>query len=328
MGRVIDLEHHFGRGGQSQTDGGGKKPIGVERGWGKDGKIYFRTIMKTSPVEAHLQFMDEAGIDIAVVTSNTFTPNLDRVKEVNDSNAKIINDNPKRFVGFAAAAPLAGKPGLDEIERAVKNLGMKGVQISTVVEGRHLDSNDLWPFYEKVSELGVPIDVHITDNPPGFDALHAPYALYYVLTRELDMCATVMRVCLGGILEDFPDLKFIMNHFGGGISAVKDRFDAYIKMMGYPTFYRDKRLISKPYTDYFDKLYFNMAGREGGMASVNCALTNINPKKLLFATDWPLNYTNNNKLAKQFIDDIKKLPLPKADIDGMLGENVAKLIGI
>ena len=66
-----------------------------------------------------------------------------------------------------------------------------------------------------------------TAEPPGFDSLHAPYALYYVAARELDMIAATLRVCFGGVLEDFPDLKLIMNHFGGGVSSVIERFDAY-----------------------------------------------------------------------------------------------------
>jgi len=76
---------------------------------------------------------------------------------------------------------------------------------------------------------------------------------------------------------------------------------SYADHPSWPDFYLGKRLISKPWREYFNKLYFNMAGREVEMAAVKCALTTINPRKL---------------------------DLPKEDIDAMLGGNAAKLLGI
>jgi len=189
----------------------------------------------------------------------------------------------------------------------------------------------MWPFYEKVSELGIPVDVHISNRPAGFDALKAPYALYYVMAREFDMAASVLRVCLGGVLEDFPDLVLIMNHFGGGVSSVIERLDAYTGYAdgaGWNDFYFDKRLISKPWREYFDKLYFNMAGRELGIETVKCALTNISPRKLMFATDWPWNFDYKPEKVRQYVAEIRKLDLPEEDIEAMLGGNIAGVLGM
>jgi len=206
---------------------------------------------------------------------------------------------------------------------------MKGVQINARIEGRTLDSRTLWPFYEKVSELGVPIDVHIATEAPGLDAFHAPWGLYYVMMREYDISATVFRLCFGGVLEDFPNLVFIINHFGGGVSAVKDRMDYYVEMCGANFWLNpDTPLITRPWNEYFDKLYFNMAGRGPNMASVKCALTNISPRKLMFGTDWPPNYENDPQGAKGYIEEIRKLDLSKDDIEAILGGNAAKLLGI
>jgi predicted TIM-barrel fold metal-dependent hydrolase len=150
------------------------------------------------------------------------------------------------------------------------------------------------------------------------------------MARELDMITETLRLCLGGVLEDFPDLKFIMNHFGGGVSAVMERLDAYLGFVGpgCPSLYREKDLISKPWREYFDKLYFNMAGREGGMAAVKCALTTIRPERLMFGTDWPFNYDHNPQAARDYIQNIKQLGLPEADIKAMLGGTAARLLRI
>ena len=325
---IIDVENHLCMIEQVEK---GKSQSGVicQRYWDSSGKVRIRKFQDASNLEKYLQFMDEAGIDMAVL-SNNLNGGLDEMKTWNDFCAKIVRENPKRLAGFACVPPLGGKAALDEIERAVKVLGLKGVHIYTRIDGHMLDSRELWPFYDKVSQLGIPIDVHVTTSPEGFDALHSAYPLYYVMARELDMCVTTLRICLGGVLEDFPDLAFIMNHFGGGVSSIIERLDSYMSYVGpgWPDFYFEKRLISKPWRDYFAKLYFSMAGREVGVESVKCALTNISPKKLLFATDWPYNFDYRPGDVKRYVEEISKLDLAKDDIEGMLGGNAAKLLGL
>ena len=94
------------------------------------------------------------------------------------------------------------------------------------------------------------------------------------------------------------------------------------------SFYPGKPLISKPWREYFNKLYFSIAGREIGVASLKCALTTISPKKIMFATDWPWNFEDNPQDAKKWVEEIRKLGLSKSDTEGILGGNAAKLLGI
>lgn len=325
---IVDVEHHLMLEERTKK---GRSASGrvVERYRDEGGEIRLRMFEAASSVESHIRFMDEAGIDVAVLSVNPELP-LESCRKWNDICAEAIRKYPDRLRGFAAMAPLAGKAALVELERAIKELGLSGVHIYSRTDGHTLDEKVYWPFYEKVSELGVPIDVHIMHAPPGFDALHAPYPLYYIMAREFDLCATVLRICLGGVLEDFPDMTFIINHFGGGVSAVLERVDAYLGYTGegWPYFYPGKPLISKPWREYFNKLYFNMAGREHGMETVECALTNIRPDRMLFATDWPFNYDNDPQGVKAYVEDIRKLDLPAEAIKGVLGANAASLLGI
>jgi predicted TIM-barrel fold metal-dependent hydrolase len=71
-----------------------------------------------------------------------------------------------------------------------------------------------------------------------------------------------------------------------------------------------------------------MAGRGAGMAAIKCALTNISPRKMLFATDWPLNYDYYPQVLRKHIEDIRKLDLSTDDIEAMLGGNAAELYGL
>jgi predicted TIM-barrel fold metal-dependent hydrolase len=325
---IIDVEHHAAA-EELLEKGTSQSGMFCERYWDKDGKMKVLSYIESSRVEERLQFMDEAGIDVAVLSTNPLK-NLEQAVRWNNHCARMVMQAPKRLAGLASVPPLGGKPALKELERAIKDLGMKGVHIHTRNEGLHLDSREMWPFYEKAAGLGIPIDVHVTLDPSGYEAAMAPYALHYVIARELDMLTETFRLCLGGVLEDFPDLVFVMNHFGSGISAIMERMDAYMDFVGpgCPSLYQGKSLINRPWREYFNRLYFNMAGREGGMAAVKCALTTISPRKLMFGSDWPFNYDHNPQKARRFIEDIKKLDLPQDEIEAMLGGTAAKIFNI
>lgn len=326
---IIDMEHHTATFDKLQK---GKSESGkvCERYWDmSDRKMKIRSFEAVGYADSHIEFMDKVGIDVAMLTTNPID-GIDGCRRWHEFCAGMVSEYPDRLVGYATISPFGGKEAFDELDRAVNELGMKGVHIWTHNEGRSLDSREMWPFYEKVAEMGIPIDVHVTLDPPGLDGLLTSYALSYVMARELDMIQSTLRVCLGGVLEDFPDLIMIMNHFGGGVSSMMERLDAYMGYVGpgCPSLYLDEPLITKPWREYFNKLYFNMAGREVGMAAVRSALTTISPRKLMFGTDWPFNYDHNEEEAKRYISEIRALDIPEEDIEAMLGGNAAALLGL
>ena len=326
---IIDFENHIYLPEQVVSEKSESGKI-TERHWEEKGKLRIRIFEDASNVDRYLQFMDDAGIDMAVLTANSFTGGLEQMKRWNNFCAEVVKGHPSRFVGFACVPPLGGKPALEELERVVKELGMKGVHIWTRSDGHHLDDREMWPFYEKVTELNLPVDVHVTLEPSGLEAMESSYGLYYVLAREFDMAIATLRVCLGGVLEDFPDLVLIINHFGGGVSSVIERLESYMEYLGsgWDSFYLGKSLISRPWKDYWDKLYFNIAGREMGIASVKCALSNIKPERLVFGTDWPFNYDYRPQAVKDYAEEIKKLDLPAGSAEAILGGTAAKILGL
>ncbi|OGA13326.1 MAG: hypothetical protein A3H32_10015 [Betaproteobacteria bacterium RIFCSPLOWO2_02_FULL_63_19] len=323
---VIDLEHHLEPREVWEMRGG--KPGQLVMQHAPDGTPLRPLDDSTHDIDLHLKYMDIAGIDMAVL-SGTEAENLEVAKKFNDHFAAVVKQHPKRFAAMAVTLPLGGRQALDELERAVKQLGLKGVLITAQIHGEAVDSRKLWPFYERVCKLDVPVFVHPSIKVEGFDACKAPYDLFRTIGREFDLSLATFRFCAGGVLQEFPDLKVIMAHFGGGYSSVKERMDRYIRFMG-AKFWNGKPLISEPYYEnyqkYFDRLYFNMAGREIGVETTRCALTNISSKKLMFGTDYPPNFINDGEGMRKWIEEIRKLPLDAKVIEGMLGGNAAELL--
>jgi predicted TIM-barrel fold metal-dependent hydrolase len=203
-------------------------------------------------------------------------------------------------------------------------LGLKGVTISSQVNGLSLDAKEFTPFYDLMNRLRTPIFVHPALSPKGY-ALMQDYMLPVILTREFDLGVAVTRLIAGGVLERYPELQFIFAHFGGGLAGYKERISR--------SSYRFK--LPSSFDDYFNRLYFDMAGFEGSPIALRCALEGIKPERLVFATDYPQNFNNSDPKQgksvdgiKEYISEIRSLPLDKSSIDAMLGGTAAKLLKI
>ena len=327
---IIDWQHHFtpsevvlkDRG--SQTDSSG--PV-----YNAQRRVLTHVRPEVYQIGAHIQFMDQAGIDMAVLSSPE-CHSLEDCIVANDALGEIMRKYPGRFTGLARCIPSLGPESLKEMVRAVKKIGLKGVCIDAQIEGLELDATEFNPFYETVSELNVPVFIHIAGTRIGYDAFKTTYNLEVTLgTMVLDMHA-VLRLILGGVLTRFPLIQFVISHAGGGITASLERVLRYVDAWG-KGFWADlggTPPFDKPFSENFmkclNRLYFDIAGYEGGMNAVKCALMYIAPEKLLFATDYPYNFTNLPDKANKYIENINRLDLPSHTKQLILGGNAAALL--
>jgi len=114
---VIDFEHHI----STEESFRSRNGVDGQMAWGVDEMGRGRGLVREEiyRIDQHIDFMDGAGIDMAVLTS--FPGRVHEIKAISELYAKLMNDYPDRFIGFAPVAPLDGKKGLDEMEWAIKN---------------------------------------------------------------------------------------------------------------------------------------------------------------------------------------------------------------
>ena len=318
---VIDFQHHY-----VPVELAKKRGLYAEETtYLKEGGLRATTMHKRLyDLDLQLREMSEAGIDVSVLSCLLdWSAPMDECRLINDDLAKVQANYPGKFVGLAQAPVLEGQEAIQEIDRAVRNLGLKGITITSQTKGVSLDAPKLYDLYEKICELDVPIFVHPALAPVGYDLLQ-DYDLPRVLGREVDLTVATTRLIAGGVLDRFPDLKLVIAHFGGGIAAVKDRLLAKGYRFG---------TLKRPFADYFDMLYFDLAGFEGGLAALHCALQGIRPERLLFASDYPQDFTGVNtdtgrgmKELKAYIDAVRALALSDATKEAILGRTAAQLL--
>ncbi len=275
-------------------------------------------------LDLQLEDMDQGGVDLSVLSCLLgWSAPLKECRFINDDLAKVEKKYPGRFVGLAQAPIWQGSPAIEELRRAIEDLGLRGVTITSQVNGLSLDAPELYGFYELVCALDVPVFVHPALVPTGYDHLK-DYDLPRVLGREVDLTVATTRLIAGGVFDRYPDLKIVIAHFGGGIAAIKDRLVGKSYRFGS---------LKKPFGAYYEMVYFDMAGFEGGLTALHCALQGIQPERLLFASDYPQDFTGVNsdtgkgmKELRKYIEDIRQLPLNEQHKEALLGGTAAKLL--
>ena len=180
--------------------------------------------------EGRIKKMDEAGIDVAVLSLSApgieqFEPRAatEMARAANDELAQAIDKHPDRFRGFAALSARDTDAAVVEFERCVKELGFVGWNTHSNLGDSYLDEKRYWPLLAKAEELAAPIYIH-PDLPiiPQFRSygfgLAGP-AYGYGAETALAM----MRLVIGGVFDAFPKLKIILGHYGEGLPFMMDR---------------------------------------------------------------------------------------------------------
>jgi len=318
---VIDFQRHYVPVELAKKKGlYSEKTSYLEQGGRRSTTMHVRLF----DLDLQLKEMTEAGVDVSVLSCLLgWDAPLDECRWINDDLARIQAKYRGSFIGLAQAPALSGREAAEEIDRAVRNLGLKGVTITSQIKGESLDSPKLDGFYEKVCELDVPIFVHPALAPVGYDLLQ-DYDLPRVLGREVDLTVATTRLIAGGVLDRFPNIKLVLGHFGGGIAAVKDRLVAKGYRFG---------TLKRSFAEYFDMLYFDLAGFEGGMPALHCALQGIRPERLVFASDYPQDFTGVNtdtgkgmQELRDYIAAVQNLPLSDANKKAILADTAKSLL--
>jgi len=312
-----------------------EEAIAVAKTGGSSG---FSGIPGARGIEGTLRFMEDAGVDMTVLTMSAVSfLGLNVCKAINDGYAKIMREYPRKFVLCGQVPLQQGQDVADEIDRCISELGLNGISLVSSFPEVTLDSPELWPLYEKINELNVPIIVHPTVRVPLWGGTDK-YQMGSTVAREYDMAKAVIEV-MYGVLKDFPELKFLMSHYGGGMPALKARIRAWFEPEGWDIAdeFRnraktprelDELGLARAFDELFDKLYFDMAGSgEGWMPMIKVGLLTIRTDRTCFGTDYPFEVHNAEDI-RSFIDNIKQLDIPDAEKRLMLGENIKHLFQI
>jgi aminocarboxymuconate-semialdehyde decarboxylase len=208
--------------------------------------------------DARLAEMDAMGIDMQLImpppNQCTYAVPLDiavkAARMVNDGLAQYVAKKPDRFVALGTVPLTDGAEAASELERCMRSLGMKGVEILTNVAGHELSEPQYAPFWSKAEELGALVVIH----PNGFTEGKRLTRFYFsnVIGNPLETTIALHYLIFDGVLERHPNLKILAVHGGGYLPAYCGRIDH-----AWGARSDSHANLLQPPTSYLRKIYFD-----------------------------------------------------------------------
>jgi len=264
--------------------------------------------------------MRKCGVDAQVITLTT--PGVDREEPkrgarlamlTNDAYGDIMERFPDKFVALATL-PMQDPPAAaEELERAVKERGLRGVMIFSNVAGKPLDRREFIQVYERAVKLDVPIFVHPTSpiNASGME----DYRLVPIMGFGVDTSLAILRLVLSGVLEKLPRLKLVATHTGGVFPYLRGRIAA-----AYEAYPETRKRISKPPAEYFKRIWLDTVCYDTDVLASSLAFWG--PEKLLVGSDYPHQIGD----LENCVGRVRKLRIGAEQKAEILGDNAAKLL--
>ncbi len=333
---IIDVHNHYLPPEVFERLGGGQ----MTNARYNDGRsMEFVFYHKLYELDTHLRDMDEGGIDMAVFGMAQWNlKGLEICRAVNDGMAKAVRAHPDRILACAQVPVVDGPDAaVSEVHRGIEDLGLHAVALLSSNLDISLSDERMFPIYEAVLKLGVPIVIHPSLLPLGAES---EYSIGRTLARAYDISKAGLRI-MYEVHKRYPDLKFILPHFGGVLPFMKGRINGFFEPppelgIQFPKEIavlhktpRERELLGivEPFEAIFGKLYMDTAGHGGYLPPMHCAVETVRHDRILFGSDYPMEVHEGIDL-KIFVESIKGLDLPRTEIEAILGGTAAKLFGV
>jgi len=249
------------------------------------GARFFGIQPPMTDVGKRIEDMDRVGIDVEVIslsTPNVFFADADHQPEiarmVNDAYAELAARQPKRFKGFASIPMDASDAALKELHRAINDLKLNGVILLSNIRGRALTSPDYRPFFEEANRMKLCILLH--PMLPSDTEPFREYVLGPIIGFPFDTTLAVARMCYDGLLRDFPDIRWIIAHIGGGVPYLMERMDN-----GFRDFAECRVKIDQLPSTYLKRLYYDTV--TFSPYTLHMARDMIGTDHMLMGSDYP-----------------------------------------
>jgi predicted TIM-barrel fold metal-dependent hydrolase len=275
--------------------------------------------------------------DVLQILTITFPP-LERIAKpedaaelariANDEMAELIVRHSDRFVVAIANLPMNDMEStLRETDRVIRELRFRGVQIYSDVNGEPLDLLKFMPLYEKMASYNLPILIHPfkEETMPDYpNEKKSKYGIAPVFGYPYETSVAMARLVYGGVLERFPNLKFITHHAGGMVPYFAQRIKKFFDSREMRPRNWDTGLTRHP-MEYFHMFYADTA-IEGHSAGLMCAYNFFGPEHLLFGTDVPYDPQHGERLYREVIRSVEEMDISNIDRKKIFEDNIKNIM--
>jgi aminocarboxymuconate-semialdehyde decarboxylase len=292
-------------------------------------------------VGARLKMMDEfdglqqvlslANPPIEMLGPPALTPDLARI--ANDGLAELCRRHPDRFPAFIASMPMNNVEAcVREADRAIGELGAKGIQVFTNVLGKPLSAPEFRPIFQNMAKHDLPVWIHPIRGPQFADYATEKASeneIWFTFGWPYETTACVTRLIFSGIYDELPGLKIITHHMGGMVPFYAGKIDLGFDQIfhgktGENPVARKAGLKKRP-VEYYRMLYGDTA-LNGSAPATRCGHAFFGTSHCLFATDAPFDAEKGRMLIRETIRAVNGLEISKPEKDRIFAGNARELL--
>ncbi|WP_066072102.1 amidohydrolase family protein [Neobacillus soli] len=249
------------------------------------GKVFREVTDQVWDPEKRIKDMDEEGVDIQVLSpipvTFSYWAEPEAAEEMariqNDFIAETVNKYPDRFIGLGTVPLQDVEVSIREMDRCMHELGLKGIEIGTNINGQNLDDPAFTKFFEMAEKWEVPLFVHPWETL-GRERMPRHNFMYTVGMPSETALAAASLIC-GGVIEKFPGLKVCFAHGGGSFPYILPRLDQGWKVWPH------LRVINKPPSYYAKNFYFDSLNYDP--LNIKYLVDRFGHEKIVMGSDYP-----------------------------------------
>ncbi|KAB2347898.1 amidohydrolase [Actinomadura rudentiformis] len=291
-------------------------------------------------LDARLRIMDEFGEGYQQILTLSSPPiellaappeSAALARLANESMLELCEKHPDRFPAFVASLPMNDPDAaLEELARAIDDLGARGVQVFTNVNGRPLDDPAFQPLFDEMARRDLPVWMHPARGPAFADYATedtSKYEIWWALGWPYETSVAMSRLVFSGLFERHPDIKIITHHMGAMIPYLEGRIGlGWSDQLGSRTADEDYRdLLPQRPLDYFRRFYADTA-LSGSDIGIRCGLEFFGADHVVFGSDCPFDPEGGPMYIRETIRVIDALDVHDLDREKIYYRNIRRLM--
>jgi len=266
------------------------------------------------------QVLREAHVDTQVITLTTPGTHVEEpataarlASVVNDAFAKVVAEKRGRFAALATLPLNDPAASVTELRRCVTQLGFRVAMLFSNVNGTALYDERFTRLYEVANELEAVLYIHPT-NPVGVEAM-LDFWLMPLVGFLADTTLAAAGLVFSGVVEKFPEIRWVLGHLGGAIPYLAERLDR-----GYEAFSECRAHIAQAPSVYLKKFYYDTVNFDPHAIELAIAFAGAN--QILAGSDYPHQIGSIPKM----LASIHALRVSEEVKGRILGGNAARLL--
>ena len=260
---------------------------------------------------------------------------VDLARAANDGMAEICRRWPDKFPYFIASLPMTDVPAsLIEMDRAIEQLGAKGIQLQTSVDGRPLDHPDFLPVFERITNhygLAIWLHPYRPISVPDYAAEdHSRFEVWQVLGWVYETSACMARLVLSGLMDRLPAMRVITHHCGGMLPYFAGRADTLWGLIGSrspdPEYQAAQAIVDKQSMSAWLKRFFGDTVLGGARAPLRCGLDFFGVDHVVLASDCPYGPESGRLFIREAIGSVEDMNLSAEEKEKLYYGNAMALL--